>query len=576
MAKIRVKNFGGMVPLQERDLLPDNYSLDAINTNLYSGSIEGWRVPTATRSLTTPGVKTAFRIPATALAVGYDASSTWVEHAEYDVQLLKSSVQQDTYRRFYRTDTTGAYYNTYARIAAGSSWYILGIPTPSTAATISSTSGGVSVVTEARTYVYTWVSAYGEEGPPSPIVTGTAKVDDTWNLSIPAIGASATGRNITNTRIYRTITSTTGTTTYYRVAEIAVATTTYADTTNTTTLAQSTIIQSTNWTAPPALLQGLVQMPNGIMAGFLGNDVYFSVAYRPHAWPAAFVYTVDYPIVGLGVIGNSLVVCTTANPAIISGSTPSTMSMTRIDTPVPCVSRGSIVSGLDGVYFASEDGLVRVNTSGVEIVTATYVSKHEWTSYAPEYIRGVAYRGGYLAWICGAATNNGFYFAPGDSRVAFTKLMDMGGTVANVQSDPYTGTVYVTTGTQIWEWDPRDSTEYLPMYWSSKRFTTSKRVSFAALRVFTDDISGSATANIWTAAAVNAFVDYNLTDWWRFELYCDGVLIFEGNYSVNGIKGAFIRLPSTTKGMAWRFVVIGRTRIREVQMASSARELADV
>ena len=413
MAKIRVMNFGGMVPLQDLGLLPDNYARAATNCQLYSGAIEGWRMPTIRRSLTTPGNKTAFRIPATALSVGFDATSTWVESSEYDVQLLKSSVQQDTHRRFYRTDSAGAYYNTYARIAAGSAWYILGIPTPPTAPSISSKSGGVSSVTEARTYVFTWLSAYGEEGPPSPPVTDTGKVDDTWNLSIPAIGGDATGRNITHTRIYRTITSTTGSTSYFRVAEITVATTTYADTTTTTALARNSILQSTNWSAPPSGLQGLVQMPNGIMAGFVGNDVYFSVAYRPHAWPTAFIYTVDYPIVGLGVIGNSLVVCTTANPAIISGSTPGSMSMTRIDTPVPCVSRGSVVSGLDGVYFASEDGLVRVNSSGVEIVTASYISKHEWTSYYPEYIRGVAYRGGYLGWVCATSTNGGFYFSTG-------------------------------------------------------------------------------------------------------------------------------------------------------------------
>ena len=250
--------------------------------------------------------------------------------------------------------------------------------------------------------------------------------------------------------------------------------------------------------------------------------------------------------------------------------------MTRIDTPVPCVSRGSVVSGLDGVYFASEDGLVRVNSSGVEIVTASYISKHEWTSYYPEYIRGVAYRGGYLGWVCATSTNGGFYFSTGDSRVAFTTLMDMGGDIKNVQSDPYTGTVYIISADYVWEWDPRDQTEQLPYLWASKRFQTGKRCNFAAARLFIDAIPGSPSSNIWMTQAASTFTGYSTSDYFQLKVYCDGVLVFTGNYAATPNLGPIIRLPSTMKGTYWRFEIVGRVRVRELQMATSAKELASV
>jgi hypothetical protein len=52
-------------------------------------------------------------------------------------------------------------------------------------------------------------------------------------------------------------------------------------------------------------------------------------------------------------------VCTTGNPAIVSGSRRRHVAQ-KTDAPLACLSRRSIVSAAEGVYYSSEDGLVLV------------------------------------------------------------------------------------------------------------------------------------------------------------------------------------------------------------------------
>jgi hypothetical protein len=184
--------------------------------------------------------------------------------------------------------------------------WLLGIPAPSVVPSVSP-SGGTGADTT-RAYVYTWVSAYGEEGPPSEPTTVTGQVDDTWAITLTAAAGSDLGddgddRYLTLVRIYRTVTSSAGVATYFFVAEQAISDTTYDDSASDATVAANDQLESTNWTAPPSDLQGFIRMPNGIVASWRESEIWFSEPYRPHAWPAAYVVTVDYPVVGLGVTG---------------------------------------------------------------------------------------------------------------------------------------------------------------------------------------------------------------------------------------------------------------------------------
>ena len=76
-------------------------------------------------------------------------------------------------------------------------------------------SGGVSTTNKTVSYAYTWVSGLGEEGPPSPPTTVIGKIDATYTVTVTAPTAPQTAnRNLTHTRIYRTVVSAQGVATY--------------------------------------------------------------------------------------------------------------------------------------------------------------------------------------------------------------------------------------------------------------------------------------------------------------------------------------------------------------------------
>ena len=194
----------------------------------------------------------------------------------------------------------------------------MGVPAPAAAPNLVASSS--LAPNETRAYVYTYVSTFGtvkEESAPSPAATVTVSTSGGATVTVSGFSAApTTGYNITHRRIYRTITGASQVV-YSFVAEIPIATTSYVDSLSVTQLGSE--LQTLFWTPPPAGLKGLVAMPNGILAGFEGNQIYFSEPYYPHAWPDIYALTVDYPIVGLGVYDTTLVVLTTKFPYLISG-----------------------------------------------------------------------------------------------------------------------------------------------------------------------------------------------------------------------------------------------------------------
>jgi hypothetical protein len=155
--------------------------------------------------------------------------------------------------------------NTYARIFAGSDPYLLGVPTPANAASVTPPGGS----DETRAYVYTFVSEFGEEGPPSPPVVATGDAG-TWALTgmdttVPDAASRAFGTGA-KTRIYRTVSSATSSNFYY-VGEVDFGTATFNDDVAATTVATNNLLESAGWVAPPTTLEGFVVMPNGYLVG---------------------------------------------------------------------------------------------------------------------------------------------------------------------------------------------------------------------------------------------------------------------------------------------------------------------
>src|SRR5579883_1938323 len=344
---LKINAFAGMIPKLDPRLLPDNASAQATNTYFYNGKLEGMVSPTFIRSLTNPSAVYAYRIPLGPTDMAHIENSLWLEFQDVNVNVLKPALIDDQYQRYYwASDTIQPMYNTLARIQAGQNPLLLGVPRPTNAPGLT-TSGGTSIP-ETRAYVYTWVTQFGEEGQPSPPSIATAFEDSTWNLTFtspPAAYINGASGLITTTNIYRTVTGVDGTTTYFFVASVPVTTLSYSDSAPDNIVTANNELLSTNWSPPPANLQGWVSMPNGMVAGW-DNDanVWFCEPYRPHAWPSIYTVAVDYPIVGLGVSGQTLVICTEVQPYWGAGVNPSSFTLSKMDSVEPRDRHGSTLS----------------------------------------------------------------------------------------------------------------------------------------------------------------------------------------------------------------------------------------
>lgn len=394
------------------------------------------------------------------------------------------------------------------------------------------------VVPESRTYVYTYVTAYGEEGPPSA-ASAVVNLDPAQSVTVTVPSGAPNGSyNITNKRIYRS--STVGSSAQFQfVAEIPLATGSYVDSVAQENLGE--ILPSEDWIAPPAGLKGLKLMANGVGVGFVGRTLYLSEPYLLHAWPHQ--YSVDSDIVGLGVFGQSVVVLTKGNPYVFNGVDPAAMSETRLAAPQSCTSKPSIVDMGDGVLYASPDGLVMINPGGVSLVTEKLYSREQWQAFNPSSIRGSVYNGRYVMGYDASGTRGIVMLDfTGQGAVLTTSNINSSTVITASFYDPTTDTLYFAQGANIVRFDRGSN---LTSTWKSKVFRLPFEDNFAIAQVQAES--------------------YPVT----FKVYGDGVL----RHTETVASSKEFRLPSGFRCRDWEFQIEGSVTVTEVAIANSVAEL---
>jgi hypothetical protein len=280
-------------------------------------------------------------------------------------------------------------------------------PTKATYAEMSGT-GTIAApsLTESRVYVYTWVneeSGFEFESAPSP-ASAIVDVHDKQTVTLSGFGTPIDEYTVTHKRIYRSVNGV-----YLFVVQLPYDTANYTDSKDPDELSEE--LPSATWTPPPSTLRGLINLPNGIMAGFVGRDVYLCDPYHPHAWPEQYIQTVDYPVVGLGRMDTTLAVLTTGSPYFLQGTSPDTMVLVKSDLEQSCSSKRSIVSANGVVMYASPDGLVLLTPSGSKIVTENYFTRAQWQSYfVPTSIHAYMHDLKYIGFYNNGTTSGGFIY----------------------------------------------------------------------------------------------------------------------------------------------------------------------
>jgi len=341
-------------------------------------------------------------------------------------------------------------------------------------------------------YVYTFVSSYGEEGPPSAAST-VITTDD--NATITVSNLSTAGAKSNNNfgsgagtkRIYRSNTGS-NTTAFQFVAEVAMATTSYDDTSNNDELAE--VIPSYYWVAPPdddtnvypdGPMKGLTALPNGIMAGFTGKRICFSEPFLPHAWPTSYRTAIEDNIVGMKAVGNGLIVTTEGSPYLVAGSDPASMSAIKIESTQACLSKTSMVDMGQYVIYAGAEGLVAAAGTDVQIITEGLISPDQWQStYYPSTINATLWKGRYLGFYNTGSGFGGFIFDPRGGKNALTELT-ASALIRGTFTDPDDGNAYLIIANQIKKF--QGGTTDQTYTWKSKDFVPPKPTSMGFVKV---------------------------------------------------------------------------------------------
>ncbi|EEJ5471817.1 hypothetical protein AU693_004920 [Salmonella enterica subsp. diarizonae] len=477
MPAIDIVSMHGEMPRVLPHMLPDGYSALAQNCHFRFGVITPVNDDQKSEVIFDMNPETLFLY----------SQNKWFTWSGI-VDVVRSPVAQDPYGRVYYTDGQSPKV-TSAQIATSGSGpypansYRLGVPAPESAITCSvlnpppveGTEEDDATEDETRFYTQTFVTAYGEEGPPGPqSLEVTVKKGGSVDLTMqpPPLQNS----NITRRRIYRSV-SGGGNADFLLVTELDAGVLSFHDDLLAEQLGPS--LETWHYVMPPDNMIGLCMMANGIAAGFAGNEVMFSEAFLPYAWPDSYRQTTEDDIVAIAPVGTALVIATKGQPYLFSGVSPSNISGAKLPLTQACVSRQSMVV-MDGfVLYAGTNGLVSVSGDGNALIaTEKILSPEQWRDmFNPSSIKAYQYRGEYVARYTKTDGSQAvFIFSPQDMDIRH-----MSTTFDTAYNDTATDTLYLVKGRELSV--SQGTNTPLPLVWRSKTFIAQENTSFSCLRV---------------------------------------------------------------------------------------------
>lgn len=471
MSVVFMDSFNGAIPLYEKRLLPKGVASVSENCKFERGNIEAIREPVFYSYL--------------------GGNTSWIEyHGGRRLELIGTNVSfaanpmGGAVDRFFFTDGSGTPKKSSSTTYSTSRK--LGVSRPSTPLSVSGPRLSGTNIVASVSYVYTFVTDWGEESAPSP-PTAVFEVYDAFSLNLSGMATSGTGVEvIAKKRIYRINAGTAGAA-YQFVAEVGVTTTSYVDTKQASDLGE--VCQTEGWIEPPGNIGGLTYTGNGCIAGFNGNTIYISEPFAPYAFPTKNYFSVTDQIIGLGHFGQTLIALTTGRPVLLNGSTPESIAQENIPDYYPCVSARSIVSSKDSVYFASHNGLFRVSSGGIENMTEHTCSPSDWASLNPSLFIGVMHEGKYHAFV--SSTDYGYIFdfdtpIGEGTTTTMTKIkLGNGASIFDAKIDYRDSKMYLaaTIGGQRQLLLYEGGGLGLPIKWSSGEVFLTKATNLGALRV---------------------------------------------------------------------------------------------
>lgn len=565
----KLSNFSGIAPGVDARRLGDQFGQTSENIDFESGAL----VPTTTNAsettLSNSTRRSVFRYEASG------GTNYWLQWDD-DVDVVKGPVPNDSYNRLYWTGEDYPRVGTSTSMISGAVYpaasFRLGIPAPAAAPTTSKSGTADSTQTPFDvSYVFTFVSAIGEEGPPSA-ASAVIELTDAETVTV-TMGATPSGNYNLGTgalrRIYRSNTGSTNTQ-FQFVGEVAISATTFTDTKDGDELGE--ILPSETWIGPPdddsatypsGPMLGLIPVANGIMAGFTGNRLCLSEPFLPHAWPVSYRITLEDDIVAISATGNGIVALTEGDAYFVTGADPSAMTAIKLDIQQACVNKHSAVNMGGYTLYAGPDGLVAVSGNEARVVTQGLISAKQWNDdFSPSSIRAFRYENTYVAFYTDSGTHKGWVYDPRAQEAALSTLTDTAETRGGYEKSD-DGEVYIIQGSSLLQY--REGTTKKTMTFKSKTFLTPSPVSFGWISVDAEaypvDVKviadGTTIADYTISKAGNTYTQTTTTP---------------SSISDVDLQEPIMRLPAT-QGKEWEIEVSSSTTVNEVCIAQSIDEV---
>ncbi len=475
MTAINLIQFKGELPQVDPKKLPLGNAVTALNCHLSSGSLEPVKgLGAAIHTFPAAAFETLTRHPYRS------AATNWLQFST-DVDLVRGPIANDKWDRVYWTD--GVYPKIQTSEQSATSSLRLGIPAPASAPVIGASSGVAEegAIEVDCAYICTYVSKFGEEGPPSVASAITQKLDG-MTVQLTSLPGNPSGEyDIDRIRLYR---SESGATFNY-LSDVLIGVSTFDDSAKSDTLLAPMVTE--DWIAPDDSMVGLTYMGNGILAGFFGNTLCFSEPYYPHAWPVGYQLAFKDNIVGIGMSASGLVVTTTAEPWVIMGSHPNAMAQQMLDSPYACVSKRSMVDMGSYVLYASNDGLVAAAGGDAKLVSANVIDSDDFKALNPSTWKAFRFNDRYFV----VHDTGCLSFSPSEGLKHFT-IAAKAAFFDLEESELY----LLLSDKTVCKWG--DGSE-LSATWRSGIFTLPPRVPMACARV---DADGPCTLNVYFDGAL--------------------------------------------------------------------------
>lgn len=517
-------------------LIDETTGARSLNQKPGRGDFRPWREP-LTVATVPPGRKTIYRM-------GRDQTSDsqyWLSWTT-EVHALKGYEAEDsTERTYYTGDGEPKFTDNLIGLAGApypSAFRTLGVPAPATALTVIVTAG-IATTVEARYYTYTFVNDKGQESAPA-VVSQLVNCQTDATLDISGIDIAPSGAyTITRVRIYRTQSGLQGETEFFFLRELPIGTT--ATTDDGRELGE--VLPTDGWLPPPAGLHNLTAMWNGMLAGIDAEGaVRYCIAFKPYAWPTGFeTLPPDAKAIALATYGQRLLVLTTANPLIVSGSNPDSLDEQPLPLGESCIASRGVVSFGHGVVWPCPDGLAYFGEQGTKMLTGGLMTRDDWQAIEPASIVGASYEGAYFCTFTQGGIKKGFLIDP----INPTGLYFLATGYDALYFDQWQDALFVLENGNIRKWDA--GTDLMNGTFRSKVWRTQE-TNFSAGRIVADNFPVTVT------------------------LIGDGAI----KYTTSIADRKPFRLPAGYLARDWQIEIQSEYPVQQVLMASSMLELAGV